>query len=175
VSPGGFTLLELMTVLVIIMILAVAFAQAGQAWFAKAEKAKCTMNLKSLYVGATGYLQDQGHWPQIDPGLVTGDSTEYAKEWYRALAPYSISPASWVCPTAQRGLGNPDLTKAQNARVDYLATPFDSKPMTPHKWGTQPWFIEKTSSHEGGNLVVFEKGEIQTLKEVVQRTPPMAE
>jgi type II secretory pathway pseudopilin PulG len=161
--------MELLTVIVIIMILSVVFVQAQQGWQQKAEQAKCLMNLKSLYAGASGYVQDQQHWPQIDTTLATENSTEFARQWYAALSPYSISPAIWVCPTAQRSMGNPDLYVSANMRVDYVATPFDNGRLTPYRWTTQPWFIEKTSTHPGGNQMVFEDGTTLSLVDAIRR------
>lgn len=169
VKQGGFTLMELMTVIVIIMILGVVLVQAQQNWQVKAEQAKCVMNLKSIYVGASSYLQDQQHWPQIDSSLATENGQEFARQWYAALAPYSIGPMSWACPSAQRSLGNPDLYLPGNMRVDYIATPFDNGRMTPYKWTTQPWFIEKTGAHPGGNQMVFEDGTILSLTDAARR------
>lgn len=164
-----------MTAIVIIGILAVLLIGATDSWRARAEKAKCLTNLSGLYVGASSYIQEQGSWPQVDPHLVVGQGNVYAMQWFKALQPYGISRAVWVCPTIQRGLNYPDLTDSNLARADYLATPFDTGARTPYKWSTQPWFIEKTSSHPGGNLMIFADGLTLTLIDAARRMPPPGE
>ena len=64
---------------------------------------------------------------------------------------------------------NPDLTKPENVRVDYMATSFDSKPTTPHQWPRQPWFAEIGDVHGHGNLIIFTDGSVSDLKTVVGR------
>ncbi len=63
---------------------------------------------------------------------------------------------------------SPDLSKPENARVDYIATPFDDKPVSPHQWPRQPWFAETADVHGNGNLIVFTDGSISDLKTVLQ-------
>lgn len=138
---------------------------------ARAEKANCVSNLKNLYYGASAYLQDQGHWPQVPSTLVAAGGNEYAKLWEAALQPYGLSRYSWVCPTQQRSLGNPNLSDSQNIRTDYDATPFDSSPHTPYRWSTQPWFVEHGSVHDGGPLLIFSSGQVESLNDVA---PPLS-
>lgn len=164
-SRRAFTLMELMTVMVIMSILAVLLLKVTDTMKARAEKASCISNLKNLYAGAGSYVLDHQQWPQISPTLVQSDATEYAKLWINALAPYGLSQRNWVCPTAQRSLNGPDLTNEKNRRVDYNATPFDAKPNTPYMWPRQPWFVEHTSSHDGGPLLILTNGKILTLEE----------
>lgn len=171
-ARGGFSLLEVMTVLVIILILAVMLLQASTGWRAKADQARCIENLKSLYVGATNYILEQGHWPQISTDLIADGGAPYAQAWREALAPYGISRQTWLCPTIQQSLGQPDVEMPSKARTDYLATPFDDKANTPYRWSTQPWFIEKGASHPGGNLMIFEDAQVMTIQQAVRRIPP---
>ena len=168
-SCAGFTLMELMTVVVIILVLAMLILQTSESWRARADEARCISNLKSLYVGATVYMQDQQHWPQVNARLITSDYHAYGLAWFKAFAPYGISRKTWVCPTTQHGLGDPDLDQDKNMRVDYIATPFDERPSTPYAWSTQPWFIEKGSAHSGGNLMVFEDAQIMSLTAAMHR------
>ena len=132
----------------------------------RAQRASCVNNLRGLYVAASACLDSSGHWPQVATGLMMSDAPEYARQWQAALQPYGIAPINWVCPTVQTGLGNPDLNKRENARVDYLATPFDPDPIYPRKYPTHPWFTERGDVHGDGNLVVFANGSIKSLKEI---------
>jgi len=155
-----------MTVIVIVAILMTMLAPAFRSLQGKAEMQSCVGNLKGLYAAASGYVQDQGHWPQIDTKDVQRPA--YAEAWIAAFRPYGIAPVNWVCPTVQRQLGNPDITKPGAARVDYIATPFDSGPRTPFKWPTHPWFLERGDVHGDGQLVIFTNTEVKSLKEIVR-------
>jgi len=165
-GTGAFTLIELATVIVVIAILATMIAGMAVELRGRADRAKCVQNLKNLYTGAASYLIQQGAWPQIDP---TQDKTLYAKAWVAALQPLGLTQENWICPTVQRVLNNPDLTTDDNYRIDYMATPFDDKPMTPFLWPHQPWFVERGSVHgTGGNLIIWANGQIVTLDEALQ-------
>lgn len=165
---AGFTLMELMTVIVIIMILATLLFPAVAGIRGKAERASCESNLRGLYVGANSYIQEHGSWPQISTKDL--QKPPYAKAWITALEPYAISRKNWICPSVQRSMGNPDYYKDQATRVDYYATPFDSKAQSPYRWPTQPWFIERGDVHGDGNLIIFTNGHIKSLTDVRRDT-----
>jgi prepilin-type N-terminal cleavage/methylation domain-containing protein len=171
---GGFTLLELMTVIIIISILAVISIQAFSFMILRAQRVSCTNNLKNLYAAATSYVQDYQSWPQISTANISDPS--FAQAWITALSPYKIHPVNWICPSIQRLLLNPDYTQPGNARIDYMATPFDSNPVSPSRYATQPWFAETASVHGDGNLMIFANGEIKSLNQVVEdmQTPQAA-
>ncbi len=165
------TLLELLTVIVVIAILAAMLLPAFANMASRMDRAKCTMNLRSLYIGTEFYLQDRKQWPQIDPKLSGNkDSDEYARQWMTALGPYKISKESWHCPTVQKiMLGDQVGDKTPKERIDYFPTPFDDKEITPHRWAEQPWFIERGAMHGDGNLMIFPDGSIKTLGEYVAK------
>jgi len=165
---AGFTLLELMTVIVIIGILATMIFGAIADLQLRADRAGCVANLKTLYTGAAIYLQQQGSWPQIDPHKMTDGNTAYAQEWINALQTSGVARTNWICPSVQRLLHAPDITLPKNVRVDYIATPFDSKAMTPYLWPKQPWFVESASVHGDGNMLIWANGQIVSLKEAFQ-------
>ncbi len=154
--------------LVVVGILVTMLIPAFEQLKSRAERAGCVNNLKSLYVAANGYLQDQGHWPQISPTLIKGDPQEYARLWQSAFQGYGIAPKNWICPSVQRTLRNPDLTLPENRRVDYIATPFDDNPVSPRKFPTHPWFVERGDVHGDGNLVVFTNSQIKSLAEITR-------
>lgn len=158
---AAFTILELVTVLFIIAILIAMLVPAFTGMQARADKAKCINNLKSASVAVNLYIQDKEQWPQIDTGLITSNHQEYSRQWIEALRPYGLSRINWVCPTVQRMMGAPDIEKPENTRVDYLAMPFDSKRMTPFRWSTHPWFVERGNVHGNGNLIIFTNGTVR--------------
>ena len=163
----AFTILELFVVIVIIGILATLLIPVISTMRARAQRAQCTANLKSLYVATELFIQRNGSWPQIRlAGNDDAAMQTYARAWIEALAPFGISQKIWVCPTVQDLMHNPDLTKPENVRVDYMATSFDSKPTTPHQWPRQPWFAEIGDVHGHGNLIIFTDGSVSDLKTV---------
>jgi type II secretory pathway pseudopilin PulG len=164
----AFTLLEVFIVIVIIGILATLLFPVVSKMRARAQRAQCMANLRSLYVATELYLQQNGSWPQIaTPDDSDAAQQSYAAAWIAALAPFGPTQKTWVCPTEQGLLGNPDLSNPQNRRVDYIATPFDDKPTTPHQWPRQPWFVENGNVHGNGNLIIFTDGSISDLNTVV--------
>ncbi|MGC3991513.1 MAG: type II secretion system protein [Chthoniobacteraceae bacterium] len=161
----AFTLIELMTVIVIILILCTMAMPVYSIVVARMEKITCIQNLKSLYVASESYVQQYGHWPQISAKLSVSSPHEYAADWYKTLQPFGLSTKSFICPTVQKGMGNPDYNKVGSERTDYIATPFDSQKSTPHKWPTQPWFAERGDVHGSGNLLIMTDGSIHQLSE----------
>src|SRR5207302_9880583 len=75
---------------------------------ARAQRLQCMVNLRNLHVAAALYVQDNNQWPQIVSGSEDEDDSSYAREWIAALAPYHLEKKSWICPTTQSFLGNPD-------------------------------------------------------------------
>ena len=164
----AFTLLELIIVIALVGILGVILANVVTGMRSRAERVQCMANEKNLAVAAELFVQDNNQWPQIsmsDDDEEESDS--YAKAWIDALAPYKVTAKTFVCPTIQNLIGNPDYNQTANVRTDYLATPFDDKPTTPHQWPRQPWFVETGDVHGHGNLIIFTDGSISDLKTVV--------
>ncbi len=174
-SPGGqraFTLLELLTAVLVVAILAVMLLPVYGSLLNRFARVKCTGNLRGLHVAANLYLQDHHAWPQIQTAGVTRDVV--ANAWISHLQPYGLDQINWICPTIQQVLDSPDLSVPANARIDYTATPFDTNPLTPFKWAKQPWFVENGNMHGDGNLLVFPDGHVQALNEFIQGLPPPA-
>jgi len=169
---GGFTLLEMATVLVVIGILATLLLPAIENIRLRVEKVQCMSNLRNLYAAASGYVQQNGHWPQIDTHLLATDKKAYAAAWIAALQPMGLAPKNWICPTVQRTNNNPNYLQPNLARVDYIAMPFDNKESTPYRWPSQPWFVENGDVHGNGNLIIFTDGSIRELNEVRTSPPP---
>jgi hypothetical protein len=133
----------------------------------KADRASCINNLRGLYAAMHTYMQDKQQWPQISSKDTRGPT--YALAWIKALEPYAISRKNWVCPTIQRQY-NTDVNDDKNARVDYMATPFNTNPRSPFLYPTHPWFIERGDVHGEGNLILFTNGNVKSLREVRRDT-----
>jgi prepilin-type N-terminal cleavage/methylation domain-containing protein len=169
VNRRGFTLLELMTVIVIISILTVILIPVVQGVTNRARRAACTTNLQSLKAAATAYMQQHMHWPQVDPLLISRDAPGYADAWYEKFQPFGLTRKNWICPSMQAAMNSPDFeTKRENYRVDYIATPFDDVRQTPFRWANQPWFIEKADMHGTGNLMIFLDGSVKDLSQMAK-------
>jgi type II secretory pathway pseudopilin PulG len=158
------TLMEVLAVFIIIGILAVLLIPAISGIQARAQRAQCMANLRSLYTATELYLQQNGSWPQIQSDDSDENDQSFAAGWIAALKPFGPIEKSWICPTIQTLMQNPDYTKPENVRIDYMATPFDDKPITPHQWPKQPWFIEAGDVHGHGNLIIFTDGSISDLR-----------
>lgn len=166
---SAFTLLELLVVFVIIGILVTLSFPLVAGMRARAQRVQCMANLRSLYTAAELFIQQNGSWPQIRVGEDESEH-DYANAWITALKPFGPAQQTWICPTIQNLLGNPDLTKPENIRLDYVATTFDDKPTTPHQWPRQPWFAEVGDVHGNGNLIIFTDGSINDLNTVAKKS-----
>jgi prepilin-type N-terminal cleavage/methylation domain-containing protein len=166
----GFTLLELMTVVIVIAILLVMVQPVVIQVQNRAARTKCIENMRGLQVATNLYLQDHHAWPQIKNDGISRQTL--ATKWIARLQPYGLDQINWICPTLQEMMGNPDLSNSNNVRIDYTATPFDSNPQTPFKWSKQPWFVENGNMHGRGNLLVFPDGHVAQMNDFL--TAPTA-
>ena len=164
----GFTLLELMTVIVIIGILAVLFMPAFLQYQERARRVACVARLKGLYVATTGFLGSSGgSWPRIQPTM--SDDVAFSQQWYDTLSPFGIGWEDLVCPSVQRKLGSPNVSDEKLHRMDYVSTFFDDRPGTPLKWPNMPWFLERQDMH-GGQLVILTNGTVVDIREARRLT-----
>jgi len=171
-NPKGFTLLEIASAIVVILILVTLLVPAYEVIQARVEKASCSNNLRQLYVAATAYIQEYGHWPQVDPALLQAPNNAYDEAWIEAFMPFGVGRASWICPTIERSLGGPDYTQPTNYRTDYVAMPFDIKPRTPFNWAFYPWFVERGNVHGNGNLMIESNGAVVELVQMQLSSQP---
>jgi type II secretory pathway pseudopilin PulG len=168
---AAFTVLEVFVVIVIITILATLLIPVWSTMRARAQRVQCSANLHSLYVAANLFVQQNNSWPQIRLGSSDSAQIDYANAWIGALEPFGVTRKLWICPTIQTLMENPDYTKPENARLDYMPMPFDDKPTTSHQWPRQPWFVETGDVHGNGNLIVFTDGSISDLKTIAGSAP----
>jgi prepilin-type N-terminal cleavage/methylation domain-containing protein len=165
---AAFTLLEILIVLVIIGILVTLLMPVYAQIRERAQKVQCMANLRSLYLATETYVQRNGSWPQIS--LKNYEAPEdFANAWVAALTPFGIGRKSWICPTIEELLHNPDYNDPANARLDYISTGFDDKPTSPHQWPRQPWFIETGDVHGNGNLIIFTDGSIAETNSILPK------
>jgi type II secretory pathway pseudopilin PulG len=155
-------LLEVVTVLMVIGILAAMLIPAYSSVRARAQRVSCISNLKNLYVAANAYTQDRQSWPQIPTKEL--QSPSYANGWIEALRPYGIGPENWLCPTVR------DLLRenASTPRIDYLAMPFEGTATAPYRYQTHPWFVERADVHGEGQMLILANGEIYSSSQVAR-------
>jgi type II secretory pathway pseudopilin PulG len=165
---SAVTLLELLTVIVVIAILVVLTVPALEAVRKRVEKMRCQGNLRGLYLGANSYVQQNGHWPQIPTAEYNTNPKIYERAWVEALQPFQVPHAAWICPTVQRSYGSADYESDDAYRIDYVAMPFDSKPLTPYRWPTMPWFVEKGDVHGHGQVIIFTDGSVRELGDMAK-------
>jgi type II secretory pathway pseudopilin PulG len=166
---AAFTLAELIVVLGIIAVLTILVLLASENMRGRAQRVQCMANLRSLYAATELYIQQNGSWPQIASDESDESDQALASAWIAALKPFGPTEKNWICPTIENLMQNPDYTSADNVRIDYIPTPFDDKPTTPHQWPKQPWFIEVADVHGHGNLIIFTDGSISDLKSVLSK------
>ncbi len=165
---SAVTLMELMTAIVIIAILAILLLPGISMYQNRARRIACTENLKGLYTAGTAYLNSEGgRWPQIR--WSSEDERIYAREWYKALSPFGIGRVNFICPSVQVKIGNPDFNKAERNRTDYICAFFDDNSWTATRWAKQPWFAERQDMH-GGNLMILADGSIIDIHEARRRS-----
>ena len=136
-ARNAFTLVELLTVIVIISILGALAIPAWMNMIERSDEMKCASNLRQIGVATQLYVMDHdGNYPPISPNGAVPDSTY----WYMALAPYinpNINPnaqftrggvlsviESYRCPTVlskRKGLAKDSIERWYG--INYLLGP----------------------------------------------------
>jgi prepilin-type N-terminal cleavage/methylation domain-containing protein len=163
----GFTLLELLAVVLIVGILAAMTFSLGPVLLRAFEKTRCMANLKSLHFCLGASLADLGHWPQLPEG-VSIDSEEEDEWWRKTLKPYGMTEKAWYCPTLLRSAKERNIEQSMRGN-HYVPALFDNKPMTPTKWDGMPWAMEIGNNHGSGLLIVNKNGEVMGYEEFKKR------
>lgn len=156
-------------VVVIIGILATLLIPVYAGMRARAQKTQCIANLHNLYIAADLFLQRNGSWPQIPRGSSDPEGHDFANAWIDALTPFGPTRQSWICPSLEETLHNPDYMQPAHARIDYMPMNFDDKPTTPHQWPRQPWFIEQADVHGNGNLLIYTDGSVAEVGDLLPK------
>lgn len=176
----GFTLLELLSALVVISILATLTVPVAGNFRARAQGLQCVNNLKGLGAGAAAYMNDhENRWPQIghhDPlaRTPTGEPQDdmTAARWIEALASYGVGEKTWHCPTIDGKMKtNRKNGATARKRIDYLPTQFDQEQGSATQWLSHPWFIERTPSHGLGPKLLLADGRVVAMEDLLKELP----
>lgn len=128
------------------------------------DRAKCSANLRNLYLALDTYTQEQKHWPQ-QPDFPISKQKQYEDWWLRTLAPYGMTPQTWQCPGILR-LGG-IRADGTSPRIHYTPTMFDAQPRRPYQWSKMPWAVEIANVHGRGALVILPDGSVRDMDDIV--------
>ena len=122
-GAGGFTLVEMLTVVTIVTILAALLLGGLATALKRARRAQCSNNVRQLGVAAQLFVSDSHVYPlHTNPGGSKGSYPEHRTSWIGALqgaldkGPRMQNPGDrkwyeqgiWACPSASRPSSFPD-------------------------------------------------------------------
>ncbi len=161
---AGFTLIEVIAAILILLILAVFLVPNYQPIVTRAQGIICASHMRSIRVAMDGYLQDHKMvWPQGPAPQEPG----WAQFWISTLQPYDIAERTWQCPTIRGMIATGNAPIDPNLRLHYAPTMFDPTPNIANRWSTQPWLIEMADAHGQGPLICFPDGSVKPFAKVL--------
>ena len=117
IQSGGFTLLEVATVIVILGILGTLTVPVVKGFRERAEGLKCMANLKGLSLGVQAYIVDHRCWPQIsNEKKETGASDAAPLSNSAQIFAENGSPPSLPTQSTKRPGGAPRWKKRSNSK-----------------------------------------------------------
>jgi len=157
-AARGFTLLEMLAAICIVLILVATLYPALEQVTPRAEKISCINNLKNLHtLFAATYAVDG--WPQV-PSSITLGSIDEQKWWLeKSKKELGLSVKNWECPTLRRRFRS--VKESERPLIHYLPTPFSKLPNRANQWPQMPWFIEISDAHGGGTLMIRQNGNVE--------------
>ncbi|MGC1479193.1 MAG: hypothetical protein WA771_01715 [Chthoniobacterales bacterium] len=156
--------MELFAVLGILIIIFTLLIGVVSRMHGIGDRARCTANLRTLYLGLDNYVKEVGNWPQ-QPSFPGGKEKEYGEWWINKLEPYGVPPSAWKCPGVTR-LGS-ITADGESPLIHYSPTMFDRSPTTPQKWPNMPWLVEIGNIHGHGALMIFPDGSVRDFDDVM--------
>lgn len=162
----GFTLLELMLVLVLIAVLMLLAFQGYGVFIKKGEEAACKAKLVNWGIALNTYITDKGTWPNeevlYDANGKAPDEDVLWEWWYKEMIKYGISHADWFCPTDLRKRAQEKKADEESGEKDtailknpsYIPAKFSFGPYKPFEFANQPWVIERAGHDEFMNKLM---------------------
>ncbi len=155
-ASKGFTLIEILVVMVVIAILVTLAVPSYKAQRRRAEKVVCISQMRVLHTAFDNYMADQKRWPQMPGGIFESpEETDFWKWWILTMEPYGGGESFWLCPSDKVQKESKDEYNGS-----YLPTQFDAHHHTPYRWGNQPWLLERGNFHLKGAHVMMPDGSI---------------
>jgi hypothetical protein len=158
---GGFTVVELIAAVGILVILIALSVPTFRGLFAKADQIVCMSHLRSLWIAFAPCASGDASWPQVPKEIKIGSREE--QQWWIDTASNSldVNPKLWICPTVARSFRS---KPADAPLIDYMPTLFDGRPGTANRWPSMPWFTEVGNLHGEGNLSIRSDGAIVPIR-----------
>jgi len=156
---AGFTLLEIMMAIVILLILGATAVPIMGGLKERAARSTCISRMKRIYFALDSYVKEVGHFPQQPADLITGSDEQGLWRWWQGqLQDYGITPQDWLCPVEEAAIlkSGEKLESASS----FIPTNFDDGRITPYRWN-QPWLMERADFHGKGNHMVMPDGSLQ--------------
>lgn len=160
----GFTLLELVVVVAIILVLIALLMPNFSALRSKAEGVVCMGKLRTLWVAFSTPVGDGSGWPQLPNGIKIGSTVE--QQWWLDYSSNNLGlkVVNWSCPTISR-IQRSSTNAQAIALISYFPTLFDANPMSPNRWSRMPWFTESQGAHGAGILSVRADGTVCPIQD----------
>jgi len=161
---AGFTLVEMLVVITIILVLIGIIIPNFSSIQMKAVGVVCTSRLRNIWTAFSSSLADGSGWPQIPTNTEIGSIAE--QQWWLDYSSNNLglTAKDWNCPTISRAAAI-STNNLKGALISYLPTLFDAKPLTPSKWPRMPWFTEAVGVHGQGNLSVRADGSVCPIQD----------
>jgi len=152
---NGFTLLELVIGIAILLVLASLIGVAYRTITPRVAKVKCLNNMRQIHVALSSHLNDRNRWPQI-PTTLPDTNEAYEAWWIDTLLPYGAEERIWLCPVLKAK--RVEDSTGYVLRMHYIPADFDASPMSPRRWPNMPWLVERGNNHGKGSLALFPDG-----------------
>lgn len=158
----GFTFVEILVVVAIIIVLAMLIVPNAGALLNRAQAPVCAARLKNLWLVFSTHIQDGQPWPQVPTNLITGSPEE--QRWWLVYGSNNLglTARDWTCPSIARLLANSSNNVIQAHLICYLPMLFDANPLTPTRWPSMPWFTEIANIHGHGVQMIRGDGAVVT-------------
>jgi prepilin-type N-terminal cleavage/methylation domain-containing protein len=155
----GFTLVELVVVIGILSILIALLVPSISSVRPAADRIICMSHLRELWLHFAPAATEPDGWPQLPSGIKIG-SVEEENFWLDySRNSLDVPEKLWHCPAIDRSIRRAPPTDHLPV-IHYVPTLFDSRPGTPNKWPSMPWFSEIGNVHGEGNLVIRSDGAV---------------
>lgn len=158
----GFSLLELLvTISVIVILIGLSFPVYSR-FKTKANQATCISHMRALHGAFAAAIQDQGHWPQVpieDEQLK--DENDFYEWWVKEMQKYGAAKETWRCPADKEAIRAEQMSGREFFAGSYVPSVFDDTPNSPFRYN-QPWVVERGGNHGRGRHILMPDGSVSS-------------